>query len=257
VRLGRLDCDFVPGERLLVRWNTSVATRDAFSGQDRAPTLLTGESVYEIDEMGQLSSHTLQNLRFGGRRLLRPNPNRSPNASAGPNLGPHAHPHPHPHPSPNRLSGGRQLLSSTIGAWVTLVQRQGANPSPAAMLGLLSESWGVGAAGEASEPRDETSAPLAFTAAPAPPAPPRAVDPPPAGDLAWPRYAELHELAATLLAQWTYLLESPQELGIYSDGLQLRASSGELLISGKPQYFNPNPQPQPQPQPHPNPNPNH
>ena len=78
VRLGRLDCDFVPGERLLVRWNTSVATRDAFSGQDRAPTLLTGESVYEIDEMGQLSSHTLQDLRFGGRRLLRPHPNPSP-----------------------------------------------------------------------------------------------------------------------------------------------------------------------------------
>ena len=104
VRLGRLDCDFVPGERLLVRWNTSVATRDAFSGQDRAPTLLTGESVYEIDQMGQLSSHTLQDLRFGGRRLLlHPNPNPNPN--------PNSNPHPHPHPHPTRF-GGRWLLSA-------------------------------------------------------------------------------------------------------------------------------------------------
>ena len=106
------------------------------------------------------------------------------------------------------------------------------------------------------EPRDET--PLAFTAEPAPPAPPRAVDPPPAGDLAWPRYAEMHELAATLLAQWAYLLESPQELGIYSDSLQLRASSGELLISGKPQHYNSSPSPKPNPGLNPNstPNPN-
>ena len=209
VRLGRLDCEFVPGERLLVRWNTSVATRDALSGQDRTPTLLTGESVYEIDEMGQLCSHTLRDLRFGGRRLL----------------------------------------SSTIGAWVALVQRQG-SASPAAMLGLLSESWSVGAAGEAAEPRDET--PLAAAAEPATPAPPRAVEPPPAGDLSWPRhapatlqpcnpatlrvrgcnpmceklqpcvtrYAALHELAATLLAQWVFLLESPQEHGISSHSLQ-------------------------------------
>ena len=42
-------------------------------------------------------------------------------------------------------------------------------------------------------------------------APPRAVVVPAAGDLAWPRYAELHDLAATLLAQWASLLESPQE----------------------------------------------
>ena len=41
-------------------------------------------------------------------------------------------------------------------------------------------------------------------------APARAVLAPAAGDLAWPRYAELHDLAATLLAQWTSLLESPQ-----------------------------------------------
>ena len=46
----------------------------------------------------------------------------------------------------------------------------------------------------------------------APAAPARAVLAPAAGDLAWPRYAELHDLAATLLSQWTSLLESPQEL---------------------------------------------
>ena len=44
----------------------------------------------------------------------------------------------------------------------------------------------------------------------APAAPARAVLAPAAGDLAWPRYAELHDLAATLLAQWTSLLKSPQ-----------------------------------------------
>ena len=86
VRLGRLECDFVPGETLLVRWNTSIAARDAFSEQEGAPTRLTGESVYEIDQTGQLCSHTLQDLRFGGRRLLYPKPNPSP--TAHPNLTP-------------------------------------------------------------------------------------------------------------------------------------------------------------------------
>ena len=38
----------------------------------------------------------------------------------------------------------RRLLSSTIGAWLSLVQKQGANPTPAAILGLLSETWGAG-----------------------------------------------------------------------------------------------------------------
>ena len=84
MRIGRLECDFVPGETLLVRWNTSIATREAFSGQEGAPTRLTGESVYEIDQAGQLCSHTLQDLRFGGRRLLYPKPNPSP--TAHPNL---------------------------------------------------------------------------------------------------------------------------------------------------------------------------
>ena len=86
VRLGRLECDLVPGETLLVRWKTSIAARDAFSEQEGAPTRLTGESVYEIDQTGQLCSHTLQDLRFGGRRLLYPKPNPSP--TAHPNLTP-------------------------------------------------------------------------------------------------------------------------------------------------------------------------
>ena len=78
VRIGRLECDFVPGETLLVRWNTSIATREAFSGQEGAPTRLTGESVYEIDQAGQLCSHTLQDLRFGGRRQEAPLPQAQP-----------------------------------------------------------------------------------------------------------------------------------------------------------------------------------
>ena len=78
VRLGRLECDFVPGETLLVRWNTSIAARDAFSDQEGAPTPLTGESVYEIDPMGQLCSHTLQDLRFGGRWQAAPLPQAQP-----------------------------------------------------------------------------------------------------------------------------------------------------------------------------------
>ena len=78
VRIGRLECDFVPGETLLVRWNTSIATREAFSGQEGAPTRLTGESVYEIDQAGQLCSHTLQDLRFGGRWQAAPLPQAQP-----------------------------------------------------------------------------------------------------------------------------------------------------------------------------------
>ena len=77
--------------------------------------------------------------------------------------------------------------------------------------GSAGESRSTATAAEARDDAPRTSS-GAVSGEAAPAAPARAVLAPAAGDLAWPRYAELHDLAATLLAQWTSLLESPQEL---------------------------------------------
>ena len=75
--------------------------------------------------------------------------------------------------------------------------------------GSAGESRSTATAAEARDDAPRTSS-GAVSGEAAPAAPARAVLAPAAGDLAWPRYAELHDLAATLLAQWTSLLESPQ-----------------------------------------------
>ena len=82
-----------------------VRWRTTVALRGATPTPLTGESVYEIDASGQLCTHTLRELRFGQRRLL----------------------------------------SSTLGAWLALVQER-SPASPAEALQLLAETLQLAAA---------------------------------------------------------------------------------------------------------------
>ena len=209
LQTGELECEFVTGENeLTVRWRTTVATSLIDSS-----VAVTGESLYEIDANGQLCSHTLSDLRLDGNRLP----------------------------------------SSTLSAWLGAVQKR--NPStPGEALALLAETLNLDGGGGAEPPASSIpTAPSPVPSSPPPPPapstaaqssspppspsePPRAFEAPAAGSAGWPAYARLHTVAEALLGQFGTLLEAPQELRPYADDVELRAASGEVLLSGKPQY---------------------
>ncbi|KAL1518769.1 hypothetical protein AB1Y20_003053 [Prymnesium parvum] len=116
----------------------------------------------------------------------------------------------------------QRLPSSEFGEWLDLLQQR----SPSSPIVGLSLFLSTVRDRRPSSPPARKSSPTAM---------PSSAVPPPGSD-GWPRYASLHQQALLLGQQFADLFTNQPDLSTYSDGIELRAETGELLLQGKAQY---------------------
>ena len=160
-------------------------------GGGGATVELSGLSTYSLNGRGKLGSHTLSDLRVNQRRLP----------------------------------------SSTLGAWLELLQKaRGPGPaSPGSALLLLMETLKAerdggeqGGSSAAAEADEGTAAVDDTTPLP--------------GTDSWAAYERRHSILFDLSSGFDVLLDREPPLGSYEEGVELVAESGEVLVSGLPQY---------------------
>ena len=160
-------------------------------GGGGATVELSGLSTYSLNGRGKLGSHTLSDLRVNQRRLP----------------------------------------SSTLGAWLELLQKaRGPGPaSPGSALLLLMETLKAerdggeqGGSSAAAEADEGTAAVDDTTPLP--------------GTDSWAAYERRHSILFDLSSGFDVLLDREPPLGSYDEGVELVAESGEVLVSGLPQY---------------------
>jgi hypothetical protein len=171
-------------------------------GGGGATVQLSGLSTYRINRRGKLSSHALSDLRVNQRRLP----------------------------------------SSTLGAWLGLLQARGSGTSPGIALMALMDTLkaerrqgqrgsataaSVGS-GSAEEEEEVGTVPASAKAAD--------LGVPLPGTEAWPAYERRHPVLMDLLKGFQVLLDGDPPLSSYADGVELAAEAGEVLVSGLEQY---------------------
>ena len=168
------------------------------SGSGGVTVELSGLSTYRLNSRGQLSDHALSDLRVNERRLP----------------------------------------SSTLGAWLSLLQARGDVSSPASALLLLMDTMKAARLEQSTatqEAKDEAAAAAVATEAAAAAAR-GPLDAPIPGTDAWSAYERRHRVLVELSEGFERLLESEPPLGAYAQGVVLVAEGGEVLISTLAQY---------------------
>ena len=123
--------------------------------------------------------------------------------------------------------GGRQLPSSTIGSWLEVLQARGQS-SPASSLMLLMETLAAAReAGDAPPPAPGGEAATESAAR---------CDAPPPGSDAWVSFESRQRLLLELLDGFDALLTREPSLARYAEGVELRAETDEVLVTGRSQY---------------------
>ena len=168
------------------------------SGSGGVTVELSGLSTYRLNSRGQLSDHALSDLRVNERRLP----------------------------------------SSTLGAWLSLLQARGDVSSPASALLLLMDTMKAARLEQSAttqEAKDAASA-ASVASASAASAARGPLDAPLPGTDAWSAYERRHRVLVELSKGFEILLESEPPLGAYAQGVVLVAEGGEVLISTLAQY---------------------
>jgi hypothetical protein len=168
------------------------------SGSGGVTVELSGLSTYRLNSRGQLSDHALSDLRVNERRLP----------------------------------------SSTLGAWLSLLQARGDVSSPASALLLLMDTMKAARLEQsaATQEAKDAAAAASVASASAASAARGPLDAPLPGTDAWSAYERRHRVLVELSKGFEVLLESEPPLGAYAQGVVLVAEGGEVLISTLTQY---------------------
>lgn len=223
------------GESLLLRWRapvrvTGIAAKslaDLGGGLVGGELELSGCSTYDYDAAGRFCAHTLSELAVNGRRL--------PSSSIGAWL------KLMDQRSPSTAVAALALLAETLQLSPETTAATGGE-SVAAKSAAAGATVGGAAATAGGAAASAASAESAAATGAAPPDSwPASEVPPPPGSVGWPRYEACHRACATLAEQFGALLERAPEpravAALYADDVTLRsAAGGELLVQGREQY---------------------